>query len=657
MRIAIDSGGTFTDCISLDGGTLKIGKIFSTPDNPGDAILATIYQAAPTGTSISVRHGTTVGTNALLERKGANVAFVTTAGFEDTIAIGRQARHSLYDWFIDPPPCLVPAILRFGIPERTSAEGVILRTPTEHELDKLREAISKSGAEAIALSLLFSFANSTNEQLVAEALRSLDLPLSISHRILPEFREYERASTIVVNAYLAPKVGSYIQHLHSALNSTYPDATLHVMQSSGGTISSIVASEEPVRTVLSGPAGGVIGAARIAAQAGLSKIITFDMGGTSTDVSLMDLAAGGSQTTNESTISGLPIAVPMLDIHTVGAGGGSVAYFDEGGILHVGPESAGAMPGPICYGKGERPTVTDANLLLGRMDPESFLGGWLRLDQKRARFWTEKVSAPLGLIENFALGTIQLAEAAMEKAIRVISVERGYDPREFTLLSFGGAGPLHACALARSLAIPCVLIPPMPGALSALGILLADHVRDFSKTVMLSYDDAVLEQYFLELEEQGRRAMEQEKLIGHVSRSLDMRYAGQGYEMNLPAGSNAQERFHQLHRQRYGYADEARMIEVVSVRVRFIVEAEPWEFPVQSIRPGDGRQARIKTTQVYFGEEPAETPVYVRDQLRAGDRFFGPAIITEYSATTLIPPSDSVLVDEHRNLIIEVASE
>jgi N-methylhydantoinase A len=346
----------------------------------------------------------------------------------------------------------------------------------------------------------------------------------------------------------------------------------------------------------------------------------------------------------------------MLDIHTVGAGGGSIAYFDEGGILHVGPESAGAVPGPICYGKGERPTVTDANLLLGRMDAESFLGGSLRLDTKRARSWTEKVSAPLGSVEKFVLGTIRLAEATMEKAIRVISVERGYDPREFTLLSFGGAGPLHACALARSLAIPRVLIPPMPGALSALGILLADYVQDFSRTVMLPYDDAAVEQHFLELEELGRHSLDQDKLTGRVSRSIDMRYVGQGYEVNVPTGGDLRERFDMLHRKRYGYADETRAIEVVSLRVRFTVEVEPWELPVLPVQPGDGEQARIKMTKIYFSEEPIETPVYVRDQLHAGDRFSGPAIITEYSATTVIPPLDSVFVDEHGSLVIEVAA-
>jgi N-methylhydantoinase A len=653
MRIAIDSGGTFTDCIWLDGDALKVAKVFSTPANPADAILAAIRQAAAPGASIAVRHGTTVGTNALLERKGAKVAFVTTAGFEDTIAIGRQARPVLYDWFMDAPPCLVPAALRFGVPERVSAEGKVLRAPTENELIALRDAVRASGAEAVAISLLFSFANPANERLVVEALRPLGLPLSISHRILPEFREYERASTIVVNAYLAPKVGAYIRGLQDAMRETYAGSVLDVMQSSGGIISSVVAAEEPVRTVLSGPAGGVIGAARIAERAGFSKVIAFDMGGTSTDVSLIDLTAGGVATTNELTVSGLPVTVPMLDIHTVGAGGGSIAYFDDGGALRVGPESAGATPGPICYGRGERPTVTDANLLLGRLDAENFLGGALWLDVERARLWAEKVAGRLGSVETFALGTVRLAEAAMEKAIRVISVERGYDPREFTLLAFGGAGPLHACALARSLAIPRVLVPQMPGALSALGILLADSVRDFSKTVMLAFDEAAMERHFLELEAQGRAAME--GLDWRVSRSVDMRYAGQGYEVSVAAGEDALERFHALHRKRYGYADTSRAVEVVSLRVRFTVEVEPWDAAAQEMRSGDGVHARTKMTKVYFGEEAVEALVYARDLLRAGDLFAGPAIVTEYSATTVVPPGDSVCVDAYGNLIIEVS--
>lgn len=654
MRVAIDSGGTFTDCIVLDSGSLRLTKVFSTPADPAQAILASIRNAAPPGSALAVRHGTTVGTNAMLERKGARVAFVTTQGFQDTIAIGRQTRPSLYDWFYAAPACLAPPELRFGVEERTAANGEVLREPSQQELDRLCDAVRASGAEAIALSLLFSFANPGNERKVAAALARLGLPLSVSHRILPEFREYERASTVVVNAYLSPKVGAYLRNLSHALLRPYPECQLDVMQSSGGILPVRQAVEEPVRTVLSGPAGGVIGAHRMAALAGFDKAIAFDMGGTSTDVSLIDGGAGGPQITKESMVSGMPVAVPMLDIHTVGAGGGSLASVDAGGILHVGPQSAGADPGPACYGRGEGMTVTDANLLLGRLDPDDFLGGAMTLDEGRARLCAEKF-APPDQVPQFAWGVLLLAEAAMEKAIRVISVERGYDPREFTLLSFGGAGPLHACSLARALSIPRVLVPVMPGALSALGILLADTVRDHSQTVMLPFDRRALEPYFLQLEQRGRQEFSDGGDAGvTVLRSADMRYVGQGYELNIPAGEGMEEAFHRTHAMRYGYSDPSRPIQVVNVRVRCILAAEPFELPKYETVPGDGRGAMTRHRQVYFAGDYRATPVYRRDKLQPGDRFPGPALITEYSATTVVPPGDIVSVDGYGNLLIEV---
>ncbi|PYV50978.1 MAG: 5-oxoprolinase, partial [Acidobacteria bacterium] len=454
MRIAIDTGGTFTDCVYLKNGVPTVLKLPSTPDDPAKSVLEAIRQIA-SGQNVEVRHGTTIGTNALLERKGARVAFVTTAGFEDTIAIGRQARQHLYDWLATPAPCIVPKELRFGVKERVSPEGDILLSPSDGELARLRRKIRASNAESIAISLLFSFANPEHEKKVFAQLRTLGIPISVSHEILPEFREYERAATVVVNAYLAPKAGAYVRRLGTAI-ADRGDGSLYVMQSSGGIISATLAAEEPVRTVLSGPAGGVIGAHRIAQLAGLEQIISFDMGGTSTDVSVID--PRGPQITNESRISEIPISVPMLDIHTVGAGGGSLAFFDRGGILHVGPASAGAEPGPICYGRGQQPTVTDANLILNRLDPELALAGTVRLDEARARCFMENTRGAISSVEEFAGGIIQLAEAEMEKAIRLISVERGHDPREFTLIAFGGAGPLHACSLARALGIPRVLV-------------------------------------------------------------------------------------------------------------------------------------------------------------------------------------------------------
>ncbi len=669
MRVAIDSGGTFTDCVyierGIDRGQVKVLKLFSTPQRPDQAVLDAVVQVMGPGESPEVRHGTTVGTNAILERRGARVAYVTTAGFEDVIAIGRQARPSLYDWFRSPLPCLVPATLRFGVDERTSAEGEILRSPSEAHLAELRERIRQSGAESIAISLLFSFANPRNEQRVAGALEPLGLPVSISHRILPEFREYERGSTVVLNAYLAPKVSGYIGQLERSIVERFRTGTVQVMQSSGGIVSASMAAREPVHTVLSGPAGGVIGAYRIARGAGFSKVIGFDMGGTSTDVSLIDAAEGGPATTSESSISELPIGVPMLDIHTVGAGGGSLARFDEGGVLHVGPQSAGAVPGPICYGTGERATVTDANLILGRLDPDLFLGGEVRLDDARARTFMERTRGSIPSVEEYATGIVLLAETAMEKAIRLISVERGYDPREFTLIGFGGAGPLHACSLAKSLSIPRVLIPCMPGALSALGILMADVVRIYSRTVMLPADTERLEPFFAELAERGRQELEREGLTGTTVRSADLRYVGQGYELNVACeaqsdgkprhdGDDMLDRFHALHRKRYGYADPNMPVEVVNVRVRLTATADPVELPRLPARPGDGAQAIVKTRPVSFAGVWQTSKVYQRDLLRPGDSFPGPALITEYSSTTVLPPGCVARVDVYTNIVIEV---
>ena len=666
MRIAIDTGGTFTDCVFCEGGALQLLKIFSTPDHPGNAALQAVRDMAP-AKAAEVRHGTTVGTNAMLERKGARIAFVTTAGFEDTIAIGRQARTSLYDWFATPPPCIVPRELRFGVQERTSAEGVVLESPAQAELDALCQSIRASGAEAVALSLLFSFANPDNEVVVANALKKLGLPLSVSHLILPEFREYERASTVAVNAYLEPKVSRYLSAIETGLHQISPHSRFDVMQSSGGTIAARVAAEQPVRTVLSGPAGGVMGAYRIARLAGFDKIIAFDMGGTSTDVALVDREAGGPTATNESIVSGMPISVPMLDIHTVGAGGGSLAWFDDGGILHVGPQSAGARPGPICYGTGIQATVSDANLILGRLVPEHFLGGKIQLDAARTRAYMERARMSMASVEEFSEGILRLAEAEMEKAIRVISVERGYDPREFALVAFGGAGPVHASALARALGIPRVLVPKMPGALSALGILLADTVRDYSKTVMLG-GDSLFEPLFAELERLGAEesggasvgalsgpALSGRALSGRAlfSRSVDIRYAGQGYELNVPAGPDMLQSFHRAHRRRYGHSDESRPVEVVNVRVRVTLTAEPVEFERSRLRDGDGRQARIGSRPVIFGGEQREASVYDREQLQAGDRFAGPAIVTEYSATTVVPRGHLASVDGGQNITIE----
>jgi N-methylhydantoinase A len=684
MRIAIDTGGTFTDCVYARDGAPAVLKVPSTPDDPARSVLAAIRQIA-IGEYAEVRHGTTVGTNALLERKGARVAFVTTAGFEDTIAIGRQARQHLYDWMATPAPCIVPGERRFGVKERTSAEGEVLLAPSRAELAKLRRRIQSSGAESIAISLLFSFANPENEVRVARCLDDLGVPISVSHQILPEFREFERAATVVVNAYLAPKAGAYVRRLKSEIE-RQKRGSLYVMQSSGGIISAKTASEEPVRTVLSGPAGGVIGAHRVAKLAGFEKIIGFDMGGTSTDVSLID--RHGPATTNESRAAEFPISVPMLDIHTVGAGGGSLARFDRGGILRVGPESAAADPGPICYGRGEQPTVTDANLVLGRLDGEFRLAGSLPVDEARARWFMDKARGPIPSVEQFAAGIVRFSEAEMEKAIRLVSVERGHNPREFTLVAFGGAGPLHACSLARALGIPQVLVPILPGALSALGIFGADIVRDYSRTVMISpvfkpealppgegqanpgssdpsarqhFDSETdrdllskLHVHFAELEAKAAEEFSREGLNGTAFRSADLRYVGQGYEISLPVGPRLVAQFHEAHRKRYGHANQNRRVEIVNVRVRMVAASDPIDLTRKPAGVQECSHAVLKRKHVMFANQRIETPVLDRDSLLPGNSFQGPAIVHEYSATTVVPPGSIVTVDEYSNLVVRV---
>ena len=658
MRIAIDTGGTFTDCVYLADGRLQVLKLFSTPADPSLAVLEGLRQM-DAGQAPDVRHGTTVGTNAMLERTGARVAFVTTAGFEDTIAIGRQTRSRLYDWFAPLPVCLVAKERRFGVPERVSAEGEMLRAPTEEELTELVDKVRASGAEAVAISLLFSFANPQTERRVEAAMLQLGLPVSASYRILPEFREYERASTTVVNAYLAPRIQSYLERLEQRVDLQHPGGRVDVMQSSGGILPARVAAREPVRTVLSGPAGGVVGACQVARWAGFERIIGFDMGGTSTDVFLSDAAVGGARLTRESVVAGVPIGVPMLDIHTAGAGGGSIARFDAGGMLRVGPESAGAEPGPICIGRGARPTVTDANFLLGRLDPESFLGGGVRLDRERTEQMLQEQKGALATTEEFAAGILRVVETEMEKAIRVISIERGHDPREFALVAFGGGGPLHACSLARALRIPTVVIPAMPGALSAVGILLADTVRDCSRTVMLP-GDAIekLDEFFAELEERGHAEFAAEGLEGVAQHSVDVRYRHQGYELNVgwngQSPQSAIEAFHQLHRQHYGFCDAARPVEIVNLRLRMVAAGAPYVPARREPVPGDGSAACYAERDVYFEGRFIKSRIYRRDGLVAGDVLRGPAMITEYTSATVLPPGATARVDGFGNLIITV---
>jgi len=698
LRIAIDTGGTFTDCVWVDkaSGRVRMLKAFSTPADPSQAIVDALRRiAAETSAPVAeliLLHGTTVGTNTLLERKGARTALVTTAGFEDAIEIGRQARPKLYDFFFDRIEPLVPQGLRFGVNERTASDGEILTAPTAEDLRGLAQHVAAAKPAAIAISLLFSFANPRNELKVADALTGLQVPLSISHQILPEFREYERTSTVVINAYLQPVMQRYLENLDSrarnirsdvacnvslatskkAQGSTAEAPRIFVMQSSGGITALSTAAREPVRTVLSGPAGGVVGAVATARASGFDRIIAFDMGGTSTDVCLVE---GSIHTATDAQIAGLPISVPMLDIHTVGAGGGSLARFDAAGALRVGPESAGADPGPICYGRGTQPTVTDANLLLGRLQPTRFLGGDFALDLDRTRRltqeWLKKQASNLTL-ERFAAGVVRVVNATMEKAIRVVSVERGRDPRQFALVAFGGAGGLHACALADALSIPHVIVPALPGALSAVGILSSDVVKDYSRTVVWRISKKLpaeeLNREFKALEKIAASDFRNEAWQGraHCHRSVDMRYRGQGYELNIPLTKNLLRDFQQEHHRRYGYTHPNREIELVTLRLRAALESpqsrittarvgkDAYVGTAASGRPGRARLGSISSPPgpVLFDGKKLPTKIYSRDELHPGRKYSGPAVITEYSATTVVPPGKRFHLDRAGNLVI-----
>ena len=665
VRVGVDTGGTFTDFVFQTPEGLRVFKIASTPADPSEAITEGLRRiAALTDTTlreIEVVHGTTVGTNALLQRRGARTALVTTRGFEDVLAIGRQARPALYDLNAVRPEPLVPEELRFGVRERVAATGEVLEALDERALDLLVRKLKSARVESIAVSLLFSFVHPEHERRISDALSALNVPLSVSHKILPEYREYERTSTVAINAYLQPLMSAYLNRLRAHV------PALRVMQSSGGSISADVAGLEPVRTILSGPAGGVVGALRVARAASVPDIITFDMGGTSTDVALCDRQ--GMRMTSEGSVAGLPVAVQAMDIHTVGAGGGSIARVDEGGSLRVGPESAGARPGPACYGKGIQPTVTDANLVLGRFGRARLLGGEFELDETRAREALTRLAREMSVaagrrvsVWEAARGVVRVVNTNMERALRVISVERGYDPREFALLPFGGAGGLHAVELARALRIPRVIAPVSAGALSATGALSSDVVKDWSRTVMLlavKDNHAKIERAFREMEQEARDGLRREGFKGRQQRherSLAVRYQGQSFEMEIKwaRGGHIAEAFHRAHLARYGYAQEANKVEIVSARLRSIgiVEKLREERTQRSSSKVTAAAPREFVT-VYFTDRQSRASLYDRDEIEAGARLRTPCIVTEYSATTLVPPGARAALDERGNLIIE----
>jgi len=652
--IGVDTGGTFTDFIYREGKEWKVYKTLSTPANPAQAVLDGIEVIAGKK-KVNITHGSTVATNALLERKGATTALITNRGFEDIIEIGRQNRKSLYNLQYKKEPPLVVRDNRLGIKGRIDFTGSILEELDEAEVEEVIETLQQTDVESVAVCLLFSFKNNLHERILGEKLEKSGFFYSLSSEVLSEFREYERLSTTVINAYVSPKMSRYLSFIEENLG----ESKLRIMQSNGGSISAGTARRESVRTILSGPAGGAVGAYELGRLAGFERLITFDMGGTSTDVCLID---GKLPLTMEAEITGLPLKTPMIDIHTVGAGGGSIAHLDVGGSLRVGPESAGADPGPICYGKGERITVTDANLFLGRLIPEKFLGGNMTLARKRLTPFFEAMAKECGLTPvELAEGILSVANANMERAIRVISVERGYNPSEFTLFSFGGGGGMHAVFLAKLLNIPRVLVPKHPGILSAVGMLLADVLKDYSQTIMFCQESFALknfEPYFQELEERAVIDLLEEGIAREdifLERYVDMRYKGQSYEIMVPFKEGFVEEFHRLHEKNYGYASPDKLIEVVNVRLRGRGKLPKPEFK-QKEKVGTSVDARAiyAKQEVIFNGLPVSTYVYERDKLLPGNKLLGPAIIVEYSSTIVVPPDCEVEVDEYENLLILV---
>jgi N-methylhydantoinase A len=673
MILGIDVGGTFTDFVLLDdAGRVSIHKSLTSARDPAIAILQGIahLDAEPKATVI---HGATVATNALLERRGARTALITTEGFRDVLEIGRQARTDLYALYPTRPEPLVPAHLRFELPERLDRRGTVL-VPLEPETtDTLVQNILADGIESVAVCFLFSFLNPAHEQYVRDRLlaaASDDVPfVSLSSDVLPEFREYERTSTTVINAYVAPLLSRYISSLEQGL----AGRRLRIMQSNGGIVSARTASTLAGRTAFSGPAGGVVGGFELAQMAGFDQVITFDMGGTSTDVSL---CPGRILETAEGNIAGLPLRLPIIDIHTVGAGGGSIAHLDKGGALRVGPRSAGSDPGPLCYGRehAEEITVTDANLVLGRMDSEHFLGGSMRLDLARAQNQMQALARALGLpLEAAAWGVIRVANSNMEKAIRAISIERGHDPRRFTLVAFGGAGPLHACELAAALRIPRVLIASHPGVLSALGMVLADVTKDYAQTVMLPAQEAdvqTLSRLFAPLYERALAELHAEGFEDQdisLCPCLDMRYVGQSYELGVElefeAGETATqvvEAFHEAHKHRFSYASRGEPVEIVNLRLKAVGTTAKPRFPRQVMGSIDPSAARIGYKQVFFTDadnrraaRPVPAALYLRERLVAGNMVVGPAIVFQFDSTIVVPPGWAAGMDQWGNLVAE----
>jgi N-methylhydantoinase A len=651
---AVDVGGTFTDLIGVSRAGLAAVKVPSTPREPERAVLDALARAG--ASEARLVHGSTVATNAILERKGARTAFVATRGFADLLEIGRQERPHLYRLLVRKPEPLVGRRLRFEAPERLGPRGEVVKELTVDEARLVAEAVAASGARSAAVCLLFSFEQPAHEELIGEELEKLGVSVSLSSRVLPEYREYERASTTVINAYVSPVMEGYLDRLESALGGE-ASGRLRLMHSAGGTVSSGLARRRAADLVLSGPAGGAVAAGWLASSLGIDDVISFDMGGTSTDVSLL---SGGPAVTRETCISGLPVALPMVDIHTIGAGGGSIAGADRAGVLKVGPASAGADPGPACYGRGSLPTVTDANLALGRLEPSWFLGGRMPLFPERSL----KALAGLGggSVESAARATLEVALSHMEAAVKKVSLERGHDPRESALVAFGGAGPMHACELADRLEIRRVLVPVHPGLFSSMGMLLARPGRDYTRSLIRVLDEECVRAVatlFEELESAASLEMSREGFTSGLrfSRSLAMRYGGQSHEVPVPAADLAlavlERHFEEAFQTAFGYLRRGHYIEVVNVQLA--CRAPGPELPAAPQAAGSGRELRPLATREILFEKAVMGPVFSRWELSAGHPVDGPALIVQEDTTTVVPPGWRAVVDIMGNLDIEVA--
>ena len=653
---AVDVGGTFTDLLGIADGRLVAFKLPSTPEAPERAVIEAAERAGAAGRPLI--HGSTVATNAVLERKGARTAFIATEGFSDIIEIARQERSHLYRLLVDKPQPLVQRALRFEARERV-VPGKVIKRLTRAEARRVARACVDARVESAAVCLLFSFEHPEHEEMLREELERAGVNVSISSFVLPEYREYERASTTVINAYVSPVIDGYLQRLVSSMGEG--GATrVRLMHSAGGTTSVDMARRRAADLVLSGPAGGVVAARWLAASTGAGDVISFDMGGTSTDVSLV---SGEELTvTRDTRIGGLPVALPMVDIHTIGAGGGSIAYLDRAGVLKVGPQSAGADPGPACYGKGELPTVTDANMVLGRIEPSWFLGGRMVLLPRRSTNAFASLSGSSRVLAA-ARATLDIALSHMEAAVKKVSLERGYDPRRFALVAFGGAGPMHACELADRLEIPRVLVPVYPGLFSSMGMLLADAGRDHTRTVLLGLDQScedALAAVLSELEARAVREMAAEgfsKSALRFRRSLGMRYRGQSHEVEVTVrratAASILRHFEEAYLAAYGYLRERGAIEIVNVRLS--CRAPQRDVPAGPPPRGERRSRPIAERTIYFGSRKARGGVFTRWDLAAGQSVAGPSLIVQEDSTTVVPPGWRAALDVMGNLDLEAS--